>query len=189
MLSGPQGWSGCGGEEKKISSLPLPGLEPQSSSLQPSLYIDWAKPAYFSMCARACGHTRTRRTFCDQTTLAVQPANQPTDWQLTPTNSMQHSPSWEANSHSASQEIPHLLRNLKVHYHVHKSPSLILIISKMHPVHTFPSNFPEINSNIIFSPMPRSSKWSHPFRFSDQNFVYISHLSHACYMPYPSHPP
>jgi len=30
-------------------------------------------------------------------------------------NSMEHSPSWEANSHSASQEIPRLLWNPKFH--------------------------------------------------------------------------
>jgi hypothetical protein len=28
-----------------------------------------------------------------------------------------------------------------------------------------------------------------PFRFSNQNFVCISHLSHPCYMPCPSHAP
>jgi len=28
-----------------------------------------------------------------------------------------------------------------------------------------------------------------PFRISGQNFVLISHLSHECYMPHPSHPP
>jgi len=28
---------------------------------------------------------------------------------------------------------------------------------------------------------PRSFKWSHPFMLSDQNFVCISHLSHADY--------
>jgi hypothetical protein len=34
---------------------------------------------------------------------------------------MEKSPSWEANSHSACQEIPCLLQNPKVHYHVHKT--------------------------------------------------------------------
>jgi len=31
---------------------------------------------------------------------------------------MEESPSWEGDSHSASQEIRHILWNLKVHYHV-----------------------------------------------------------------------
>jgi hypothetical protein len=36
-------------------------------------------------------------------------------------NFTQNSPSWEANSHSASQEITCLLQNWKVHCHVHRS--------------------------------------------------------------------
>jgi hypothetical protein len=37
--------------------------------------------------------------------------------------------------------------------------------------------------------MSRASEWSLPFRFSGQDSVRISHLSCACYMTRPSHPP
>jgi len=95
---------------------------------------------------------------------------------------MERTPSWEANSHSASEETPCLLRNPKVHYHVHKSSPLVPLLRQMHPVHNFPPYFPNIHSNNIFPSTPRSSKRSLLLRFSNQNIVCISHLSDACYV-------
>jgi len=96
---------------------------------------------------------------------------------------------WEADSHSASREVPRLSRNPKVHCRVHNSLLLvpILSLSQMNPIHTFPPYFPKIHSNIILPSTSVSFAWSFPFRLSDQNAVCVSHIFHACYMHRPSH--
>jgi len=112
------------------------------------------------------------------------------DWRVFRLNTISaHSPSWQAVSHSASQKIPHFLWMLNVHYRVQNSPPLLPVLSQMNPVHTLPYYFAKIHAIIIIPSTPSSSELSVPFRFSDQNLLYISYLSHACYMLLPSHPP
>ena len=74
-----------------------------------------------------------------------------------PTKSMDHSPSWAANRFSATQEIPLILWNPKVHYRINNSPPALRILSQNNPQHR---HFLKIHSNIILSSMPGSSKWS-----------------------------
>jgi len=97
-------------------------------------------------------------------------------------NSVQQGPSWEAVSHSAGQEIPHLLQNRKVHYRVQKRPAtgpcIELDESTAHLLTLF--------SILILSSQLLLGLPSGFFSFSDQNFKCISHFSHACYMLHPS---
>ena len=74
--------------------------------------------------------------------------------------SMVQSPSWEANWFSASQEIPRISRNPKVHYRTHKRPPPISILGQPNPVHIPTSYLLEIHPNIIHPSTPRPSQWS-----------------------------
>jgi len=63
--------------------------------------------------------------------------------------SMVQSPSWEANWFAASQEIPRISRNAKVHYRIHKRPPPVSILGQPNPVHIPTSHLLEIHSNNI----------------------------------------
>ena len=65
------------------------------------------------------------------------------------TYSMVQCRSWEANSFAASQEIPRISRNSKVHYRSHKRPSPVSILGQPNPVHIPTSHLLDIHPNII----------------------------------------
>ena len=62
---------------------------------------------------------------------------------------MVQSPSWEANWFAASQEIPRISRNPKVHYRTHEGPPPVSILGQPNPVHIPTSHLLEIHPNII----------------------------------------
>ena len=88
------------------------------------------------------------------------------------TYSMVQNPSWEANWFAASQEIPYISRNPKVHYRTHKRPPRVSILGQPNPVHTPTSHLLEIRLNIILPSTPRSPQWSPSLRFPNQDPIH-----------------
>jgi len=72
---------------------------------------------------------------------------------------MVQSPSWAADWLAASQEIPRISRNPKVHYRTHKRPPPVPILGQPDPVHMPTSHLQENHPNIIHPPTPRSPQW------------------------------
>jgi len=103
------------------------------------------------------------------------------------TYSMEISPSLETNPFSTSQEIPHILWYLKVHYLIHKCLPPVSILRQLGPVHNSTSHFLKIHLYIILPSMPGSPKWFITLRFSHQNPAHVFPLPHTSYMPDPSH--
>ena len=85
------------------------------------------------------------------------------------TYSMVQSPSWEANWFAASQEIPRISWNPKVHYRTHKHPPPVPILGQPNPVHIPTSHLLEIHPNIIHPSTPRSPQWSLSLWFPHQD--------------------
>ena len=94
------------------------------------------------------------------------------------TYSMVQSPSWEANWFAASQEIPRISRNPKVHYRTHKRPPPVSILGQPNPVHIPTSHLLEIHPNIIQPSTARSPQWSPSLRLPHQDLPLLTHTRH-----------
>ena len=93
------------------------------------------------------------------------------------TYSMVQSASWEANWFAASQEIPRISRNPKVHYRTHKRQPPVSTLGQPNPVHIPTSHLLETRPNIIHPSTPRSPQWSLSLRFPHQDPIHPTHFS------------
>jgi len=91
-----------------------------------------------------------------------------------PTSMVQNTSS-EANSYSFSQEIPYLSSESKGSSQCSQESTTGSYPEQDESSPHFPPYSNKIQANIIFPSIPTSSEWSLLFRFSDQNFVSISH--------------
>ena len=85
---------------------------------------------------------------------------------------MVQSPSWASNWFAASQEIPRISRNPKVHYCTHKRPPPVSNLGQLIPVHIPTSHLLEIHPNIIHPSTPRSPQRSLSLRFPQQDPIH-----------------
>ena len=88
------------------------------------------------------------------------------------TYSMVQSPSWETNWFAASQEIPRISRNPKVHYRTLKLPPPLSILGQPNPVHIPTSHLLEIHPDFIHPSTPRSPQGSPFLRFPHKDLIH-----------------
>jgi len=100
------------------------------------------------------------------------------------THSTVQSPSWAANWFAASQEIPRISQNPKVHHRTHKRLPPVSIQGQPNPVHIPTSHLLEIIPNIIHPSMPRFPQGSLTLRFPHQDPIHPPLLTHTSLQPF-----
>ena len=84
---------------------------------------------------------------------------------------MEQSHSWKANRFSASQKIPRILRNPKVHYRIHKCQPTAPILNQLAQAHPHTSQFKKTHLNITLLSTPGYPNCFLSLRFPYQNPV------------------
>jgi len=85
---------------------------------------------------------------------------------------MVQNPSWAVNWFAASQEIPRISQNPKVHYRTHKRPPTVSILGQPNPVHIPTSHLLEIRTNIIHPSTLKYPQRSLYLRFPHQDPIH-----------------
>jgi hypothetical protein len=101
------------------------------------------------------------------------------------TYSMEQSP-WKAHWFSASQEIPRILWNLKVHCDIHKCPPPVSIVSPLphmcympRPCHFFHDFITWTILGEEYKSLSSSLKWSLALKFPYPNLFFTPYVLHA----------
>jgi hypothetical protein len=94
---------------------------------------------------------------------------------------MQQGPSREADSRSASREIPRLLSSPKVRYRVHMGLLLALILNQVNPEHSFTPYLSNIHFNIILTSKPKSLKSFFPGFRTEMLYNFLIFPMHATF--------
>ena len=101
------------------------------------------------------------------------------------TNSLEQSPSLEANRSSVRQ-TPSILWKPRDHYHIQNHLPPVPVLSQSNTVHASPTHFLKTHFNIIV-PSSVSSKWYLSIGYPHQNPVCTSPVSRTFYVPRPFH--
>jgi hypothetical protein len=103
---------------------------------------------------------------------------------------MKLSHSWEPSSCANTQELLNILWNPRVHYRLHKSPSLVSVLCQIDPVLTSLSHLSKIHFNIIHHLRLCLGLPGNLFFLASPPISYIYYFSpHLYYMTFPSHLP
>jgi hypothetical protein len=88
---------------------------------------------------------------------------------------MEQSPSQEANSRPALQNIPSPLWNMKVQYCLYKKSPAVPVLSRINPVHILHVHYFKIHFNII---LPLSLGFESGVYFSGFRIIFCMHFYH-----------